>query len=242
MNVFVSLPLTFSASFSLLLSRVKRERERKHKPHIISGPLHCQDTQFRVGKVISNKRNKRRNRQIKKRKIGNGGAQLGLPRAHGGFWQARVFGGVQAVSALGGDMVGQGGGRWGSRPSSISLRTRFKTPEGPNPAGQKPPSCSPYARGRGKDPTIVHSGRMAHTHTPNESNCQLSSLLRGILDLSACLRTRSDFRQVKKKKKKEREREGDRLSHFESEAEAHSRLAFREVFAVMCFPACLWYQ
>ncbi|KAL1277785.1 hypothetical protein QQF64_024458 [Cirrhinus molitorella] len=66
---------------------------------------------------------------------------------------------------------GAGGGSWGSRPSSISLRTRFKTPEGPNPAGQKPPSCSAYAWGRGKDPTIVHSGRMAHTHrtAPNDN-------------------------------------------------------------------------
>lgn len=113
----------------------------------------------------SNKRIKKyKQRDKKKRKIGNGGAQLGLPRAHEGFWQARVFGGAQAVSALGGDMVGQEGGGGGLDPHQSHSEPASRHQRGPTPQARNPHPVHHTHGGEEKTPLLYTAGGW-HTHT-----------------------------------------------------------------------------
>lgn len=118
-----------------------------------------------------------------------------VARAHGEFWQARVFGGVRAVSALGGDMVGQEGGGGGLDPHQSHSEAASRHQRGPTPRARNPHPVHHTHMGEEKTPLLYAAGGR-RARTEKDSNCQASSQKRKIVDLSARTRVRNGYRQV----------------------------------------------
>lgn len=81
-----------------------------------------------------------------------------VARAHGEFWQARVFGGVRAVSALGGDMVGQEGGGGGLDPHQSHSEAASRHQRGPTPRARNPHPVHHTQMGEEKTPLLYAAG------------------------------------------------------------------------------------
>ncbi len=147
---------------------MRKSKGETHKPHIISGPLNCQDTRSRLRTAKSKKPDgqkqvikelKKHKWRDKKEKDWERRGAAGFARAHGEFWQARVFGG-----ALGGDMVGQEGGGGGLDPHQSHSEPASRHQRGPTPQARNPHPVHHTHGGEEKTPLLYTAGGW-HTHS-----------------------------------------------------------------------------